>query len=280
MRQLHLSTRTKVSFHAPTLMSSVVAFLCLGACLLVLTNVERVTSSLGAPERFTVYATEDSAALYQKLSENPHVRSVSRRTSRELREQLIRHTGLSDLHQITSDMFPTAYDIGLRPMGAEARGVLKTQLLSLSGVTHVDFQTTQFSQWQTLLRGTRVIVAVLALLILLCVVSVVANAVLLSLARRRREVEVARVCGATDAFIRRPFVFEGALQGAGAAVLAVVLLGLTYLYLREALATLLSFSANVQPQFLGLPAIVALLLGGAALGGTASLFSVRTFSRS
>ncbi len=66
-----------------------------------------------------------------------------------------------------------------------------------------------------------------ALVVLLVIASVllIANTIRLSLYSRRREVEVMKLVGATDWFIRWPFVIEGVIVGAAGAVLALVVLG-------------------------------------------------------
>ena len=69
--------------------------------------------------------------------------------------------------------------------------------------------------------------AVLTVLLMLASILLIANTIRLSLYSRRREVEVMKLVGATDWFIRWPFVIEGIVVGAAGAVLAIVVLALT-----------------------------------------------------
>ena len=90
-----------------------------------------------------------------------------------------------------------------------------------------------------ILSATRVVKITMALLaVLLCVASVllIANTIRLSLYARRREVEVMKLVGATDWFIRWPFVLEGVLVGALGGVLAILLLGVVKIALVDPLA--------------------------------------------
>ena len=67
--------------------------------------------------------------------------------------------------------------------------------------------------------------ALLAVLLVLASMLLIANTIRLSLFARRREVEVMKLVGATDWFIRWPFVIEGVIVGALGGVLAILLLG-------------------------------------------------------
>lgn len=117
-----------------------------------------------------------------------------------------------------------------------------------------------------------VILAVLAAIVLFIVVNTIRLAVL----GRAEEIEVMRLVGASDAFIRWPFVFEGAIVGLlGAAVTLAVLAGLS-----EPLARFMFDFFRILPIRVGLIArdVVALVLGtGLGLGVLGAWLSVRTY---
>src|SRR4029077_15234094 len=79
--------------------------------------------------------------------------------------------------------------------------------------------------------------AVLTVLLVLASILLIANTIRLSLYARRREVEVMKLVGATDWFIRWPFVIEGIIVGAIGALLAIVVLGGTKVALLDPLAS-------------------------------------------
>ncbi|MGZ4331190.1 MAG: permease-like cell division protein FtsX, partial [Solirubrobacteraceae bacterium] len=78
--------------------------------------------------------------------------------------------------------------------------------------------------------------AVLTVLLTLASMLLIANTIRLSLYARRREVEVMKLVGATDWFIRWPFVIEGVFVGALGALLAIMVLGVTKVALLDPLA--------------------------------------------
>ena len=97
----------------------------------------------------------------------------------------------------------------------------------------------------------------------------------LALQRRRTEVEVLRLVGATDAFVKGPFLVEGSAQGAMGAVGALLLLGVLFLVVRGRLDTELAALIGVEPTFLPWHIAVAMVVLGAALGATAAAMGLR-----
>jgi cell division transport system permease protein len=132
-----------------------------------------------------------------------------------------------------------------------------------------------------ILSATRVVKITMALLaVLLCVASIllIANTIRLSLYARRREVEVMKLVGATDWFIRWPFVLEGVLVGAIGGVLAILLLGVVKIALVDPLAA--QFALIAAPDTINFGLLIAVLLA-ASVGVSAigSGLSLRRFLR-
>jgi cell division transport system permease protein len=119
-----------------------------------------------------------------------------------------------------------------------------------------------------------------ALTVLLTIASVllIANTIRLSLYSRRREVEVMKLVGATDWFIRWPFVIEGVVVGAAGALLAIVVLGITKVALLDPLAG--NWALIAAPRTIPFSALVAvLLIAGVAVSALGSGLSLRRFLR-
>jgi cell division transport system permease protein len=119
-----------------------------------------------------------------------------------------------------------------------------------------------------------------ALTVLLTIASVllIGNTIRLSLYARRREVEVMKLVGATDWFIRWPFVIEGILVGAAGALLAIVVLAVTKVALLDPLAnnwTLIAAPRTIP--FLSL--VIVLLCAGVGVSALGSGMSLRRFLR-
>jgi cell division transport system permease protein len=132
-----------------------------------------------------------------------------------------------------------------------------------------------------ILSATRVVKITMALLaVLLSVASIllIANTIRLSLYARRREVEVMKLVGATDWFIRWPFVLEGVLVGAIGGVLAILLLAVVKIALVDPLAA--EFALIAAPDTINFGVLIAVLLGASvAVSAIGSGLSLRRFLR-
>jgi len=127
-----------------------------------------------------------------------------------------------------------------------------------------------------ILTATKVVkwtMAGLALLLVIASILLIANTIRLSLYARRREVEVMKLVGATDWFIRWPFVLEGVVVGFLGGLLAILLLAVVKLALIDPLAA--DFALIAAPDTINFGLLVALLLsasiGVSALGSGLSL---------
>ena len=120
-----------------------------------------------------------------------------------------------------------------------------------------------------ILTATRVVklaMGGLAILLIIASILLISNTIRLSLFSRRREVEVMKLVGATDSFIRWPFVIEGIVLGALGGIVAVLLLGVGKVALLDPLAS--DFALIAAPQTIGF-ALLAIVLLVASVGVSA-----------
>ena len=136
----------------------------------------------------------------------------------------------------------------------------------------------QTEQIREVTGAVKILLGVIAVLLATASLFLVGNTIRLSMYARRREVEVMKLVGATDWFIRWPFVIEGVLVGALGGITAILLLGVVKVSLVDPLAA--DFALIAAPETMNFGLLVALLLG-AAVGVSAlgSGLSLRRFLR-
>jgi cell division transport system permease protein len=137
------------------------------------------------------------------------------------------------------------------------------------------------AQTDRILSATRVIqitMALLAGLLVLASILLISNTIRLSLFARRREVEVMKLVGATDWFIRWPSVLEGLFLGALGGAAAIGLLAIAKVTLVDPLANTVRLIS--QPEMIAFPTLAAILMGCAvAVSAAGSGVSLRRFLR-
>jgi cell division transport system permease protein len=120
--------------------------------------------------------------------------------------------------------------------------------------------------------------AALTVLLTLASILLIANTIRLSLYARRREVEVMKLVGATDWFIRWPFVIEGIVVGAAGALLAIAVLALAKVVLLDPLAN--NWTLIASPRTISFTALVIILMAaGVLVSALGSGLSLRRFLR-
>ena len=130
----------------------------------------------------------------------------------------------------------------------------------------------------TLTRVVKYAAAGLATLLAIASMLLIANTIRLSLYARRREVEVMKLVGATDWFIRWPFVLEGVLLGFLGGVFAVGMLGVIKVAVVDPLAS--DFTLIATPDTINFGLLVIVLLGASvAVSALGSGLSLRRFLR-
>lgn len=267
--------------HVLSVFSVAVAFVCLAAAVLVVVNVDGVRDAWARAGRASVFlkagaTPEQVSELEKALRATDGVRDVRHVSSDEARRELLKTSGDDLLEGLPAAAFPASLEVTFVAGASDERvDAIGGKLERLPAVESVETYQSWTTRLTSLLAGGVTAAVVLAAVVLAAVVSVVASTIRLTLQRRRREVEVLKLVGATDDYVRRPFVVEGAAQGALGALLAVGLLGVLYAIVSSSTDGALSTLAGVNPTFLPWYAILALVTSGGVLGAAAAWGSLR-----
>jgi cell division transport system permease protein len=268
---------------ALSVFSLAVAFVCLGAALLVVSNLSAVEERWAHAGRASIYlkdnATEDDVESFRTaLAAVPGVTKVRYVSGGQARaefgaEQVPAHPELASL---PVEAFPASIEIEVRPdLPDEKLQAIVAKLHQLPVVDDVETYRTWTDRLAGLVRGGVAAAIVLALVVLAAVLAVVGSTIRLALQRRSTEVEVLRLVGATDGFVKGPFLVEGIAQGAMGAMGALALLGILFTMVRSRMDGELSALIGVEPSFLPWQMAVAMVALGAVLGAVAALLGLR-----
>jgi len=276
--------REDLRLYLVAISSLTVAFLCLGATLLSVVNLSELASQWGRSRRMTVYLVDgarprDVLQLRTLLEELPEVRSAEHVSASQARAQFLEQADLAgELGELPPDVFPSSVEVTLTGDVPIQRVTEIAQRLQRFGtVDEVETYGGWFGKLENLLTAGQSISALLAVLVLVCVLAVVGNTIRLAVAGRRQEIEVMKLCGATDSFVRRPFVVEGAFQGFMAALASLVLLLVGFLIVKGQLDSTVTVVTGLHAVFLSPLVIAAMLVGGCLAGAAGSALSLRRY---
>jgi cell division transport system permease protein len=274
-------SRSDWKLHLLSVFSVTVAFVCLAAALLVVVNVQELYQRWGTLGRASVYlaptaSRQAAAELQGALEQTPGVTRVRYVPSVEARKELQGRSSDPVLDRLPDQAFPSSLEIDLaQGLPQERIDALQSQLESLPVVEDVETYGSWTERLGKLLAGGVTAAVLLAIVVLAAVASVVSSTIRLALQRRRVEVEVLKLVGATDSYVRQPFVVEGAAQGAAGALLAVIVVAILYGIVLGHFDAQLGSMLGMSPTFLPFWVSLALVVIGGGLGAVAAFGSLR-----
>jgi cell division transport system permease protein len=275
--------KNDLQLHALGVFSVAVAFVCLGATLLAVVNVDHVRERWATFGRASVFLArqatgEQVSAIERALRASDGVISVRHLTSEDARRDAAQAGKDPVVDALPAEAFPEMLEVSVQKnVKPERLSELATQLRALPAVEGVETYAGWSERIESLMAGGVAAASLLAFIVLAAVISVVSSTIRLSLQRRRLEVEVMKLVGATDGYVREPFVIEGAAQGALGASLAIALLGVLYLVVKSHLDARLMALFGLSPAFLPWQVVLVTIALGAGLGAAAAFMSLRRF---
>lgn len=275
------ATTADLRLHVLSVFSVAVAFVCLAAALLVVVNIDAVRQRWEQSGRASVYLRSDATSqqvekVRAALSATPGVGGVRFVSSEEARREVLGASNDDVLTALPPEAFPASLEFELQDDAASERiAQLSEQLRALPYVEAVETYEAWGERLKSLLSGGVSAALLLLGVVLLAVISVVSSTMRMALQRRSAEVEVLKMVGATDGYVRGPFVVEGAMQGAVGAAAAVGILGCIHVIIRSSFDGALGTLLGASPSFLPWTACVALVLLGAIIGAATAAVSLR-----
>ncbi|GAC1352640.1 MAG: permease-like cell division protein FtsX [Polyangiales bacterium] len=270
--------------HALSVVSLSVAFVCLGAALLIVVNLQVLKERWGHTGRASVYLKDGAPpaqveAIVSALKLTPEVVAVRYLSPSDARASVVGTASSGSdptMKALPIDAFPSSVEIEVNPAVSESEvQTIVAKLQLLPAVEGVETYGTWTERLGTLLQGGTLAASALAVIVFGAVLAVVASTMRLALTRRRAEVEVLRLVGASDRFVRLPYVIEGTFQGAIGSASALLILGVLFALVRSRLDADLGSLFGLDPTFLPAPLMGALLLTGAVLGGLGGALGLR-----
>jgi len=203
----------------------------------VLANIKSFSGRISPEPQLSVFLSRDAgradiAGVEARLRDAVGVSTVRFVDRNAALADLKRSPGMADVvGALRDNPLPDAFVVTLASTDPALMDSLEREFGSLPKVVHVQAESVWVRRLDALLRLGRTAVIVLGVLLGLALVAVTFNTIRLQILTQRDEIEVCRLIGATNAYIRRPFFYLGSLLGlaGGLAALAIVWAALTVL---------------------------------------------------
>ena len=151
---------------------------------------------------------------------------------------------------------------------------LSAELRKIDGVDIVQLDTAWVSRFNAILDVVRRVVLLAAGLFALGILVIVGNTIRLDIENRRDEIEVTKLVGGSDGFVRRPFLYNGVWYGLGGGLVAWLTVTLVIALLGEPVQRIAGlYGSTFQLRGLGLEGSAVLLVGGVVLGWLGSFIA-------
>ncbi|MFR3173247.1 permease-like cell division protein FtsX [Clostridium sp. 29_15] len=271
-----------VSFAA--MLTVLVTFFVLGTFTLVGLNFNKTIEDVADKIEIKVYLQDDIKLVNQreveiKLSEQDGVKAVTYESKDEaftkLKKDLEGNSGMLEGYSLENNPLASSYIVTLED-ASYASNVTKA-VEDMTGVESVTNQQELIEKISRVVDFVQILGVILFFVFIGVSIFLIMNTIKLAVYSRRREVGIMKFVGATDWFIRWPFVIEGIIIGAIGSLLATAVIYFIYRGVFGFIASNLLIANLVPVSFVLTTLLGGFLLGGIVVGAIGSIAALRKF---
>ncbi len=263
------------------------ALILFGVFYLILINLNHNLDLLYQKPQMQVYCLpeltdEQVAAVKTEIANNKYIENFKEVTKKEAFDQLKKYLendkkdlgGAEILEGYDESMMFVSFTVKVK--NPQDSNKVAKELEALAGVDNVKYSQQTIDMILKVSNWVKVVSFVLIGLLLVISLFIISNTIKLTVFARRKEINIMKYIGATDWFIRWPFVFEGILIGLLGALIAFILVAYLYGFAQPKLAS--EFAGGFEMvQFSGAWGMLVLIYAGIStiIGASGSVMSIR-----
>ena len=237
--------------HLIGIVTMVVSMLIFGTFLILFVNLNTWLHGIGSSLSMSVYLQDEISEQNKNnikdfLSELPNVeikRFISKETAlKELKRSLRTHSDL--LGGLSSNPLPASFELVFKKIKDQKiqPQKIKEEILKMEGVEDVQYSDEWLKRLEVIMNTVELIGFIIAGLLCMGILLIVTNTIKLTIYSRKEEIEIMKLVGATDWFIKIPFLIEGTLQGILSGILALATLFSGYILISSKNMGILAFA--------------------------------------
>ncbi|MDD4237592.1 MAG: permease-like cell division protein FtsX [Desulfotomaculaceae bacterium] len=260
-----------------------VSLLILGSSLLLVLNANSIAANLESSVEISLFLKEETSsdeieALEKEIKAMPEVTEVKFVSKAQALEEMKKNFGdKQDILTGLEEKNPLPDALRIKTSVVDQVAPLAYQLESFDAVDQVRYGQGVVEKLLALSKWVRTAGLVTMVLLGIAAVFLIATTIRLSVFARRKEVGIMKMLGATNWFVRFPFLLEGMFLGLTGSLLAVVAVYYGYLSLIGSIELSLPFIQLISDRSLLVPLVESLLGLGLVIGVAGSMISLRKF---
>ncbi|MCJ8338355.1 MAG: permease-like cell division protein FtsX [Pseudomonadales bacterium] len=249
-----------------------------------LANITRLTSGWDDENKISLYlhtnlSESQIEGFSQRLLLRPDLIAIDLIDAEQGLLEFKQYSGFSDLlGSLQQNPLPAVIAVLARDTSEQSLEVLQQQLSALPQVEQAVLDLQWIKRLNAMLLVLERAIIALSLLLAFAVLLIIGNTIRLNVESRRDEILVAKLMGATNAWVRRPFLYTGIFYGVTAAISAWLIIEMSLVVMQTPVLHLtLLYQSNFKLIGLGAFGGLLLLVVGLSLGLLAALISVNKF---
>ena len=264
-----------------TIITVLVTFIVLGVFSLVAENLNLAIGGLEDKIELVVYLDDnitpiDKKEIQVKINSQQGVKEIQYESREDAFKKLQENNaGILKGYTLEKNPLPASYIVKLENMSYAP--AIREAVKDLEGVESVSDEQESIDTIQNLIKFTKIIGTVLFIILIGVSIFLIMNTTKLTVYVRRKEVGIMKFVGATDWFIRWPFIIEGILIGLIGTFLSIIALYFLYKFVISFIAARVIILNLIPVSYVFTSLLWKFVLGGVLVGGFASYLALRKF---
>lgn len=263
-----------------------ITLILVAVAILLSENVNKFTDDIEKDVTIVVYikkdaTEEDRKALDTKINLLSNIESVTFMSKEEIRKDMSKDSeGLGTiLSEYDENTNPLLDEYLVKVKNTEKIGTTAKQIKDLSGVSQVKYGEGMVEELVKIFNTVKKIMVVIVIGLIIVTAFLISNTIKITINNRKRQIEIMRLVGASNSYIKMPFFFEGIILGFIGSIIPVLLSLYGYVYLYDKMNGILftEVISLINPNQVMTHLIITLILIGVIVGAIGSSRAVRRY---
>ena len=257
-----------------------------GIFLMLGENINHFVDEIKSEQGFQVFLTTDATdeeiqEVGEKIRALDGVSTIESKTKQDAINTL--KEGFGDkadlLDELNSEVFSVSYVVTLTDLSLSED--IQNKILEFDNIKRITSSNQTINTLLSLAKGIKIVTGVILLLLVVISIFIISNTIKLTVHARRKEISIMKYVGATNNFIRWPFIVEGMIIGVIASLISIMIVGGAYSVLAEQ-AVHVDFMKIMNMSLVSFKDMISsiifvYMLLGIGIGATGSVISMRKY---